>query len=107
MAADNWRACPGCAEKKRRGAKKAQEKARRSYGKVSAEKYEQLLEAAKKQTDEVENLEFAEKAHTFREDYEIRTDIDGTFTVDYTGSCTSCGYRVNYKHEMFVDPEAS
>lgn len=104
MAADNWRGCPGCAAKKREGAKKAHEKARRSYGKVSVEKYEQLLEAARKQANDVE---FVEENRTFREDYEIRTNIDGSFLVDYSGSCVSCGYRVSYKHEMFVDPEAS
>lgn len=105
MAADNWRACPGCAFKKRQEAKRLKEKARKSYGKVSAEEYEELLKSAKTVEDAVENFEYVERNHTFREDHEIRTDIDGSFRVDYSGSCTSCGYRVNYKHEIFVDPK--
>lgn len=47
MSADNWRACPRCAAAKKQEAAKIEEKAKKSYGKVHAERFMELLEEAK------------------------------------------------------------
>lgn len=36
--------------------------------------------------------------HTFREDYEIGMNTDGSFVVIYSGRCTECDLRHEFKH---------
>lgn len=100
MSADNWRACPRCAAAKKAEAANIEEKAKKSYGKVSAEKFVELLEEAKALVAKAEAFEDVESNHTFREDYQIGTSIDGVFSVSYSGSCNACGYSTQHSHKQ-------
>lgn len=105
MSADNWRACPRCAAEKSQEAAKAEEKAKKSYGKVSAEKFMELLAAAKTVRVEADGYEDNESKHTFREDYQIGVNIDGVFSVSYSGGCSQCSYSVAFSEKRTFPPE--
>ena len=52
--------------------------------------------------DEAQQLELDAReplAESFREDYEIGTELDGRFFVNYYGLCEGCGYKVEFKQE--------
>ncbi len=105
MSADNWRSCPRCALEKSQEATKAEEKAKKSYGKVSAEKFMELLAAAKTVRAESDAYEDAESKHTFREDYQVGVNIDGVFSVSYSGKCNQCSYSVAFSEKKTFPPE--
>jgi len=89
MSADNWTICPAC--KKRVDAlNEARINAPAlAYGKVSAEEYGRLIEAAK-------NL--LPHEDTLREDYFVGIN-DGKFSVSYAGRCSACTFVHRFKHE--------
>ena len=93
MSADNWAICPRCKAKKDVEAETRVKAAQDAYGKVSAEKYTQLLDAAKAPVA---------YGNSLREDYRLGIDEDGDFTVSYRGSCRDCGFSHEFKHEEQV-----
>jgi len=93
MSADRWAICPNCkrmAEKKRENAKA---KLDVSYGKVSAEKYLELVALANEEIELDTNL---------REDYEQGTDEDGEYYVSYSCQCNECDFSWQYKHKETI-----
>ncbi len=92
MSADAWRLCPKCYARGTSARQVALKKVAESYGKVKAEVYGEMIDKA--QTN------FPPPAHeeTLREDYEMYTDQDGQFTVSYSCSCRTCGFKFNFKH---------
>lgn len=97
MSADRWSVCPKCRVRqvaKRAATLKAAEKAvQEGYGKTSIDVFKQLVH-----TLEMEKSASPEGEETFREDYDIGTDENGLFTVDYLGQCQECKFKVTYRH---------
>lgn len=93
MSADNWTTCPRC--KRKHDEKLAADRAKldKSYGKVPAANYMADLKA-------MELRERAEMPNTLREDYELGTNEDGTFSVNYRCSCSTCDFRYSFKNEV-------
>lgn len=79
MSADNWGVCPQCKVK-------ANQAVVSSYGKVSEEEYIALINKRVR----------ANEKQTLREDYEIGTDKDGIFEINYGCSCSTCGFNYEY-----------
>lgn len=93
MSADNWRVCPKCTVIAETAYADSQKKIAISYGKISAEEYLKLVNAAPK---------LPEPHETLREDYEIGTYKDGEFSVDYSCACTKCGLSFSFKHKQKI-----
>lgn len=89
MSADSWAICPQCKAIAEKANKKSIENAEKSYGKVSSEKYLEMMAAANEPTA---------VANSLREDYEIRMDDDGEFTISYGCSCQRCKFTFEYNH---------
>lgn len=85
MSADNWGVCPKCK-------RKASQEVESSYGKVSEEQYLELINKRVRTNQE----------ETLREDYEIRTDKDGVFSVSYGCGCSKCGFSYEYNFSLDV-----
>ncbi len=97
MGADNWRICPRCKKIAEVKHEKQTAKVQKLYSKVSAEEYAEKLA-------ELENDKFKPLGETLSEYYEIRTNIDGVFTVDYNCACRNCGFSFSFKEERSVQP---
>ena len=97
MGADNWAVCPRCLRNAENAKRALEAKAQAAYGKVPVEEFEKLREAAAVPIN-------VEKLRTFREDYELGMEEDGTFEVSYHGSCSrrhpeqGCGYEHRFRH---------
>ena len=88
MSANVWRVCPNCH-------KLSQERLTGSYGKVSQIEYDKLLREVA--------LYDTQYADTYlREDYEIATNEDGEFFINYRCQCTICGFVFTYQHKEQV-----
>lgn len=90
MSANNWRVCPKCIAERAAEKVVAEQVAAKAYGKVSADEYLKLLEAAEDQGAVLEE--------TLREDYEIYTSESGRFVVSYGCSCSHCGFEHSFSH---------
>lgn len=90
MGADAWRICPRCKAKAEKEQERKHQRAEESYGKVPADTYLQLMAEAEAEPALIE---------TFREDYEIAMNEYGAFYVNYSGSCTECGFTHEFTHE--------
>lgn len=95
MSADNWAVCPKCKQDADKEQKEREQKARKAYGKVTAEEYIELRQAA---------MNVTELEKTLREDYEMGMDDDGEFWVSYSCDCQTCGFQWSYKHKEKVKP---
>ena len=73
--------------------KKDRMKAEKSYGKVTSDEYLSLISG-------ISNKETEEQEKTLREDYEIEMDEFGLFSVNYSASCSECGFK--YKYDYIV-----
>jgi len=94
MSANNWTKCPKCEAKLSNKKAVTLDKARKCYGKVSAEEFESRMGLAKAFSGEA--LE-----DTLREDYEL--GIDGnTFSVSYRASCEECDFSFEFRESMDV-----
>ena len=89
MGADNWGICPKCKNLNDENNRKRVLDVGKKYGKIPAEEYIKLAAEANKPI----KLET-----TLREDYEIGTDLDGEFSVNYSCSCSVCGFKHQFKH---------
>jgi hypothetical protein len=94
MSADNWTVCPVCFRNAVRKRSEAIVSARKSYGKVTAEKFIDRLAAAEALAEEPEA--------SLREDYELGTNQDGEFSVSYACSCRECGFQYQFKDTQLV-----
>jgi hypothetical protein len=89
MSADNYEICPGCKEKQATKKKKLLDKAQKAYGKVSPEKYLEMIHDANNQPP----LEY-----TLREDYDIGiSNGEMKFTIEYRASCKICSFSFSYE----------
>lgn len=93
MSADNWQICPRCKKQNEKDAADRLASAEASYGKVPASEYEKLIAAARKPVG---------LTATFREDYELGVDEEGTFSVTYSGWCGSCRLAFKFEHSQKV-----
>lgn len=92
MSADNWAICPKCQRLADDNKEKLENKLERSYGKIPAEEYLNLLEESRQPV----KLDF-----TLREDYEIGIQ-NNEFYVRYKGNC-KCGFNYEYKYDKVID----
>jgi transposase-like protein len=86
VSADRWAKCPKCT-------KKLQDTLNSSYGKVSEDEYLDALRQVNEQDE------------TMREDYSIWTEQDGAFKVEYSCSCSVCGFKFTYKYQQQLLPQ--
>ncbi len=91
MSADNWMHCPKCLQKHQEDRDREIKAAKAKYGIVDADKYVDAMEKAEAIP------EFPEEP-TFRENYELGMESDGTFAVGYSGFCTKCAYSHTFDH---------
>ncbi len=91
MSADNWATCPKCLKKRRAEKEQLTKRAADSYGKVSAEDFDELRKKADSLSMDIEE--------TFREDYELGILESGEFYVSYQGQCSVCDFGKQFKHE--------
>ena len=91
MSADNWSICPKCKDEM---GKKLED----SYGKISQDEYQQLLNKTAKYSND----------RTLREDYSIFTDENGLFQIIYLCRCDRCGFKYTYKYteQLKIQPGA-
>jgi hypothetical protein len=89
MSADNWGTCPKCKEKNDEANAKRISDAEEQYGKIPSDEYRELIKCAEKPI----KLE-----ETLREDYEMATDSDGLFWVNYSCRCDECGFEHKFHH---------
>jgi predicted Zn-ribbon and HTH transcriptional regulator len=99
VSADNWTQCPRCYVTNKAKADELDREASESYGKVSAEKFDELRSLAFSfRKDFTYNGDFTD---TLREDYS--TGIrKGEFHVSYGALCQTCGFKFEFKHEEKV-----
>lgn len=88
MGADNWAVCPKCRAVALAEKEKINKEAIEAYGAVSRQTYQKLLDKA--------NKEVVLKNH-LRENYEIKLDECGVFTVDYRCYCSNCNFTYKFK----------
>jgi hypothetical protein len=98
---DNWAPCPKCKGRKKAESDAAMEKAQALYGKVPPDEWQEAMRKATALSGDD-----GEGETTFREDWDIGAwSGDGTFEVDYRGSCEECGLAFDFKHEVRFWPE--
>ena len=93
MRANNWGACPRCRKIEIETSLQLRTRAETQYGKVSSEKYLELLKKAGEATI------VRAAAQTLREDYEMGITSDGMFFIDYGCSCDKCGFSHSFNHK--------
>lgn len=90
-----WAVCPRCRKSAIARQEEAVRVAEESYGKVTAPEYLLLLEQAK-------SVASVEPEETLREECEIGTAPNGTFSVSYSCHCDKCGLLYHFEHEQEV-----
>ena len=99
MSADSWTQCPRCYVTNREKAAELDKIAAESYGKVPAEKFDELRnDAFSFRKGITSDSNFTE---SLREDYEVGIQ-NGEFSVGYYGRCDTCGFEFSFKHEEKV-----
>lgn len=94
MSADNWAVCPRCHRQYVEIAAKVAADVEAAYGNVPAEQYLDMLKNSQKPKEE--------EGSSFREYYELGVSADGSFYVRYSGRCTVCGLRHEFKFDNSV-----
>lgn len=92
MSARNYKSCPRCIDRAAKRKKAAYAKVHAEYGKVSEEKYEQLMEQAQSCMVLTDSL---------GEHYEMLFDA-GKFHFSYSCHCDECGFSFKHKSETPV-----
>lgn len=90
MGADRWSECPQCAKNAAAAKAAALKKADELYGKVPADEWTKMVEAA----NQAGSLD---PTNTLREDYGFTLE-NGEVEVEYYCSCKECGFKHNFKH---------
>ncbi len=99
MSANNWGQCPRCYENNMAKAEELDRIASEAYGKVSAEKFDELREQARSfRTAIVKDDKFVS---SLREDWDLGI-LKRDFFVYYGASCSTCGFEFTFKHEEKV-----
>jgi len=93
MSADNWAQCPKCEVLEIKRTVALDETIKQAYGRVSSEKYLELLQ--KQQSPEP-------LGYTLREDYEIGIH-GGEFVVSYGGRCNNCSFEYSFNHKLLME----
>ncbi len=91
MSADNWKFCPKCVAGFKSQKQKQTEAAKKQYGKIPSEKYDTLIAAANKLTED-------DPEQTLREDYAQGMSESGEYSVEYHCHCTECEFKWSYKY---------
>lgn len=91
MSADNWTYCPNCKLLADERTRLLAQKVTYSYGKVPSDEYLAMLKTLRAGGPELEE--------TFREDYEIGLQPDGSFEVSYSGRCEACDAHFEFKYK--------
>jgi hypothetical protein len=95
MSANNLAPCPNCKQITEQKLEKMKTDAKKKYGKVTPEAYQECLEAIKEMAAKAEGRFPA----TLREDWEIGMWAgDFNFVVDYRCHCDVCKYEYSYKY---------
>lgn len=92
MSANNWAICPQCSANQRTKAADMLAKAALAYGKEPLEGWKEMDRIAREADKPLEKP-------SWREDWEIGMQDDGTFLVRYDGGCNDCGGSFTYRHE--------
>jgi len=95
MSADNWGVCPKCKQLKAKEVARKQQAIDASYGVVSSDEYMAKL-------GELRQLMITKDGYSLREDYEIDTNAEGTFSVSYRCHCDKCGFSFEFQHKKEV-----
>lgn len=99
MSADNWTNCPRCMDLNAKEITAMEERLRDSYGKIPVDEYETMREAVvEAQYNRDANNAYSKYA-TFREDYEFYGAENGTLEISYSGQCTKCGLKLQFREE--------
>jgi alkylation response protein AidB-like acyl-CoA dehydrogenase len=92
MSADNWANCPRCQKALDGTVDTLARRMADEYGKIPVADYtdlqNRLAEAA---------VKAKAGSQTFREYYEVYGACEGDVTVDYSGSCSTCGLSLQFK----------
>lgn len=88
MSADRWSICPECKRDHDARIVEATTRADNAYGKASVEEFDQLRNAAKV-------IRESALEESLSEDFNIRVDEDGEFSIDYQARC-ECGFSFEY-----------
>lgn len=105
MSADNWANCPRCIKLDQDEISEMRQNILDQYGKITVEAYEKLLVQYHEEMKNLESkhLEYQQsdysKYSTFREDYEFYGAETGTLEISYSGQCTKCGLKLQFKEE--------
>ena len=91
MSADNWGTCPKCKVNNEKANAKRISDAEKKYGKIPSDKFRALIKEAERPI---------ELQETLREDYEMHTDLDGLFYVNYSCGCDECGFEHEFHHKQ-------
>lgn len=94
MSADRWCVCPKCRVQKEKTLEQKRQEAKDSYGKIEAGRYLLLVKELEKLESDQNNPNNAPR--TLREDWELGTNADGEFNVNYSCGCVECGFRYDY-----------
>lgn len=99
MSANNWTQCPVCYEANKAKAEELDRIASEAYGKVSAEKFDELREQAR--SFRIAIVKDDNFVSSLREDWDLGI-LNGQFYVSYGASCNTCGFDFSFKHEEKV-----
>lgn len=92
MSANNWRTCLKCEALHNEEIETFSAQVEDAYGKIPVADWDALRGTLSAMQNE-------SRSETFREDYELGVWSDGTFSVSYSGSCDTCGFKYRYQFE--------
>lgn len=91
MSADNWATCPQCLARAEMEKAELAKQAADAYGKMAEDDYAQLR---------AQSREDIALDPTMREDYELGVDLLGEFSISFSASCSTCGYRFTFERKV-------
>lgn len=87
------RECPRCWDDLVDKKNKLEQKVVNLYGKIPKDEYLELVEESRKAIT---------ASHSLKENYEIKTEKNGKFSIGYKCQCLSCGWFFDFNHEEQV-----
>lgn len=94
MSASNWVQCPRCSARTVAALTARAAEVAAMYGNVPVDQFD-----AAREDLAARELRATKTEPTFREDYEIFGAADGVVTVQYSGSCRTCGLSLDFDEE--------
>lgn len=98
MSANNWTTCPKCFKENAAKIKQLRNDVNSKYGKMDRIPFTNLQDKVDKEVAQLTKVD-----PTFREDYHIVMEGDGTFKVGYYGACIKCNAEHYFQHEDKLD----